>query len=352
MRILFLLLAPAVLALPGDQEIRDRLQSFQEGNSNFPCTAKECQKPKRQFERISNTQAGIQWMDAGGYCGSWSIQRAVMAKGAWISQQQVRNHTVPGGGHDEEILATNIDVAFRNLKIAAEGFDYKNLPVPQVDSYRKWIKKQLVNGHTLVWMIMLDGMHYPVYHDLPYGLYSHVEPVVGIMSDHPLTDENFYDDDVVLHYTDADTHTYYRTMASLPGTYRLLSHCPGHDYVGYPCINQQRGFGWAIQGFLDDKAGLPLSLSIDQWQSEPDVRRGEKPTQLMGTLTVSKLQIGQKYVILRWDSVADAFDEAKSKVVQRFTAKKEIEVYKDSKSFSSDGATYYRCQEDAEQPVV
>ncbi len=53
-----------------------------------------------------------------------------------------------------------------------------------------------------VWMIMLDGMHYPVYHDLPYGLYSHVEPVVGIMSDHPLTDENFYDDDVVLHYTD------------------------------------------------------------------------------------------------------------------------------------------------------
>lgn len=30
MRILFLLLAPAVLALPGDQEIRDRLQSFQE----------------------------------------------------------------------------------------------------------------------------------------------------------------------------------------------------------------------------------------------------------------------------------------------------------------------------------
>ena len=151
MRILFLLLAPAVLALPGDQEIRDRLQSFQEGNSNFPCTAKECQKPKRQFERISNTQAGIQWMDAGGYCGSWSIQRAVMAKGAWISQQQVRNHTVPGGGHDEEILATNIDVAFRNLKIAAEGFDFKNLPVPQVDSYRKWIKKHLVNGHTLVY---------------------------------------------------------------------------------------------------------------------------------------------------------------------------------------------------------
>lgn len=30
----------------------------------------------------------------------------------------------------------------------------------------------------------------------------------------------------------ADTHTYYRTMASLPGSYRNFSHCPGHDYVG------------------------------------------------------------------------------------------------------------------------
>ena len=50
---------------------------------------------------------------------------------------------------------------------------------------------------------MLNGAHYPVYPGLPFGLYSHVEPVVGILSDHPLTDENFYDDDVVVHYTDA-----------------------------------------------------------------------------------------------------------------------------------------------------
>ena len=62
-------------------------------------------------------------------------------------------------------------------------------------------------------MIMLDGAHYPVYPGLPYGLYSHVEPVVGILSDHPLTDENFYDDDVVLHYTD------------VPGNQCIVSRC-------------------------------------------------------------------------------------------------------------------------------
>ena len=64
-----------------------------------------------------------------------SIQTALLAKGAYVSQQQVRDHTVPGGGNDNEILETNIDLAFANLKIMAEGFDYKHQPVPQLDAW-------------------------------------------------------------------------------------------------------------------------------------------------------------------------------------------------------------------------
>ena len=119
---------------------------------------------------------------------------------------------------------------------------------------------------------------------------------------------------------------------------------------GYPCINKQRGFGWAIQGFLGDAVNRrPLSLSIDHWQSEPDVRSGAVPGHFKGTLTVSELTVGGRYVIYRWDGVANAFDMSKAMVVQRFTAEKEIEVIEDPKSFQSDGATYYRCQEDAQQ---
>jgi len=338
--------------LPGDEQLRPQIQAFKNGSVSA-CSAKECQKPVKKYELISNAQPGVQWDDAGGYCGSWSIQRAVMAKGAWISQQKVRNHTVAGGGHDEEILSTNIDLALKNLKIKAEGFDYENTTTPQVDAYRKWIKKQLVAGHTMVWMIMLSGGHYPVYKGLKYGLYSHVEPVVGILSDHPLTDEEFYDDDVVVHYTDADTNTYYRTMASLPGDYFLFARCPGNDYLGYPCINKDRGFGWAMQGFLDEKESLPISLTLDKWQSEPDTRSGEKPIQLKGTVTVSGLKIGSKYAIYRWDNVADAFDYSKPHAAPyKFTASKETDAFPDPVSFASDGTTYYRCVADAEAVVV
>merc|ERR1712216_151485 len=102
--------------------------------------------------------------------------------------------------------------ALTKLKLKAEGFDYKHLPTPQADAYRSWIKQKLVAGHAIAWMIMLPGEKYPVYPGLPKNMsqYGHVEPVVGIMSDHPLNDTKFYDDDYIVHYTDANTNTFYR----------------------------------------------------------------------------------------------------------------------------------------------
>lgn len=70
---------------------------------------------------------------------SLSIQNVALTKGVWISHQQVRNHSAPGGGHDNEILATNIETALRNLKLRFDGWDYKREPTPQADAYRKWM---------------------------------------------------------------------------------------------------------------------------------------------------------------------------------------------------------------------
>jgi hypothetical protein len=330
------------LALPGDEAVAEKIAAFRAGKEEV---AKP--KPTKKYERILKTPPGFQWDDAGGYCGSWSIQRAAMAKGAWISQQQVRNHTVPGGGHDNEILATNIDLALSNLKLKAAGFDYKNLPTPQLDSGRKWMKQQLVAGNPLVQMIMLPGGTYPVYPNLPYGTYSHVEPIVGILSDKPLTDEEFYDDDYIVHYNDAGTAPLYRSMKSLPGKVQLgFARCPGNDgplFGSQMCLHPEHVFSWAIQDFKDSKQGLPASLTVDQWKEEPDTRSGQKPIQLTGTVTIEGLHVGQKYALYRWDSVESAFDYSQPVSVYRFSASNVTEVYTDHKTFSSDGTTYYRC---------
>ena len=191
-----------------------------------PCsTPGACTSPGLKYERIQKSQPGYQWDDNGGYCGSWAVQRAALSKGAWISQQQVRDHTSPAPGappsHDNEILSPNIAEALRNLKIKAEGFDFQHAPVPQQPAYFSWLKGQLVQNHTVVWMIMWDGQSYPAYNmKVPYGVHGHVEPVIGIESNHPLTDTTVYDDDTFVHYTDNGVSTVYKPVATLAGSWK------------------------------------------------------------------------------------------------------------------------------------
>ena len=93
----------------------------------------------------------------------------------------------------------------------------------------------------------------------------------------PADDTTWYPDDIVVHGTDASRHSYYRRFDSLPAgvTARNVSEC-GEHYLGYPCIFEQYGFGWAVQGVADPRAGLPLSLDVDR-ADEPDTRSGDTP---------------------------------------------------------------------------
>lgn len=320
-------------------------------NETTICEGGLCEKQDMKYERILPAQPGYQWNDAGGYCGSWAIQRATLTKGAYISQHQVRNHTSPGGGHDNEILSTNIEEAFKNLKISFEGFDYVNEPLPQQAAYATWLKKQLAAGYAVTWMILWNAQVYPIYKlTPPAGMYGHVEPVIGIQSNHPLNDTTVYDDDVAVHFTDGGTNTVHRIISSLAGEWSG----PGHqaNCRPYSYCMATYAFGWAVKGFTSDKPAMPASLHIDPWLSEPDVRGGETPTALKGTLTVTELTIGTSYDIYRWDTVKDAFTFSENFKKTSFKATNGTFIYTDDKSFQSDGTTYYQCVPQAADYVV
>merc|ERR1740138_1697446 len=67
-------------------------------NESTICEGGHCKKQSFKYERVIDVQPGYQWDDAGGYCGSWATQRAVLSIGAWVSQQAVRDHTEGCGG--------------------------------------------------------------------------------------------------------------------------------------------------------------------------------------------------------------------------------------------------------------
>jgi len=314
-------------------------------NETTICASQDCNNlGTMKFEKILPAQPGYQWDDAGGYCGSWAIQRATMTKGAWISQQQVRDHTSPGGGHDNEILSTNIAEALTNLKIDFEGFDY-NQTRPQQNAYAKWLKKHLVAGSAVTWMILWNGGHYPIY-DMtpPGGMYGHVEPVIGIQSNHPLTDPEVYDDDVAVHFTDGGTKTVHRVISTLGGTWNgpgTAANCGKFHF----CMASY-AFGWAVKDLADDNTNsMPASLQVNPWKREPDIRSGKSGIPLKGTLTVTHLVVGSTYEIYRWDTVSDAFTYSDQFKKSSFQASNRTFVYEDTASFDSSGTTYYRCVE-------
>lgn len=135
---------------------------------------------------------------------------------------------------------------------------------------------------------MWNHQKYPIYGlTPPEGMYGHVEPVIGIQSNHPLNDTTVYEDDVVVHYTDAGTNTVHRALSTLPCKWAGVGHradCGRYQYgLGNPY-----GFGWAVKGFSHDgqsARAMPASLHIQPWKSEPDTRRGDQPEALTGTLT-------------------------------------------------------------------
>merc|ERR1712130_177930 len=129
-----------------------------------------------------------------------------------------------------------------------------------------------------------NGQNYPIYGlTPPAGMYGHVEPVIGIQSNHPLTDEEVYDDDVVLHFTDGGMNTVHRVINTLPGDWAGLNK-PAKCHSGRYCIGQW-SFGWAIKGFNDGRSdALPAALAIEPSKNEPDTRSGQRPNQITGTL--------------------------------------------------------------------
>merc|ERR1711964_631937 len=101
----------------------------------------------------------------------------------------------------------------------------------------------------VAWMIMWNGQEYPIYNlTPPAGMYGHVEPVIGIQSNHPLSDTEVYDDDVVLHYTDGGVNTVHRVISTLPCKWAGMGHKADCGKFKYG-IGNPYGFGWAVKGF-------------------------------------------------------------------------------------------------------
>jgi len=323
-----------------------------------------CEPPMAAFSKVQPVQSRSQWTDSGGYCGALSVQAIAMSYGAYISQAQVRLATGGGQGITGMVMHYNIQRALDKLKLSHEAWDWKHEAVPQADGYLAWLKQKLAAGHPVVWMIQTK--EHAIAAEQPGSLswpkipvYTHIEPVWGIFSNHSLDDSKVYPEDVLVHGADYGARGViegphlYRRFDSLVDTTSMKGNCSiaqvgigKNEY--YPCIMNDVGIGYAITGVVEPAgASLPVSLAVDRFD-EPDFPwQREDPCELHGVVTAQGLTAGQTYSLLRWDDFSrvpedgryldSAFDRRYT-----FTAASAQHVFEDPVGFMSNGTTYYR----------
>ena len=172
----------------------------------------------------------------------------------------------------------------------------------------------------------------------------------GIFSNHSLDDETVYDDDWILHASDQDYLPYYRTLNSLPDSTRMEGNCL-HAGSGfgknemYPCFDEDITYGLAVLGLNITGKTLPTYLSTSGAVSEPQIRSGERPSKLTGTVTVTGLTGGSRYTIYRYDGTdtlpASTASMAGFTHSHTFMATATHYEYADPNIFLSSSAVYY-----------
>ena len=178
-------MAALLLAVSGTHQWPTNLTS----SAQRGCVAPgRCTPPDTKYSKVVvGPQPGQQWNINGGFCGAFSTQHAALGVGAWISQDLVRkaNRNQPGphamhGDRTEgfEVMPSNVVDTAANLRLAYEEWDYTQAS-PQAPAFKKWLKRQLVQGRPIVWFPICKGDGHVCYPgSCPNGgAADHVEPM-------------------------------------------------------------------------------------------------------------------------------------------------------------------------------
>ena len=228
-----------------------------------------------------------------------------------------------------------------------------------------WLKGHLAKSEPCIWFIYCKGdggskhVHGPHGSEKGYGFYDHIEPVIGIASNHSLAPGSsevgqYYADDVIAHHSDWDQKTYLRTFESIPDGPKMDGNCAhvfpmgGGPNEAHPCIPEQVDYGYALLGRKDplNVTQGRVRLTVDSWK-EPDVVEGFKPDLMTGTVHATGLTPGAKYALLRYDGYEQAPADSRFKGSNYTHAEPFVAdatgayVWTDTTKISSDKSVYY-----------
>jgi hypothetical protein len=278
------------------------------------------------------------WDEGHGYCGETSFQSSLLFYGNYVSQERIRY----ADGNKELLIGVHDEKAAKNLLLTYEAFDFEEEDNPHATSFLDFTMRHLDRGNPVVagWFLKKrDGD----------DDYDHIMPIIGYKGSNNGSKRKA---PTAAALTFNDLYSRDSVVVKGGNTFQTRSQCtmksPAQPY-SY-CLPVEVNYGIALTGNVDPEAMLYRTILRAESWSEPDwgAEDGldEKPEQQRFAATVYGLTVGEEYVLLRFDSVADLEDSRNFLDLEYadridFTATGP-EYTVDGISLRSDGEHYFR----------
>lgn len=297
------------------------------GGTGDSAVAADSAAPVTSESRVLDIPPRFQWEENFGYCGETSLVSAGLYYGQYASQYDVRDWASDGANQAREdsqlLLGVNDLHAAGRAQLRAERWQGSG-----TEDFLAWVKANVLAGYPVVIGVYTNERR--LYGDTHAGAgdaeYDHIVPVVGVGSNHPLTDVGYYADDT-LTFSDnglvgddtpgGSEYLYTYAFGDFPKT---RADANAADAPWYALASEGSNYGLVVEG-IDGEGTLPVRVATSVNYESPEITDGGTARPAASavelTITVSGMEPGVDYVLYRYDDIdrvpqADFNDNAAS----------------------------------------
>lgn len=301
--------------------------------------------------------ARYQWNNNNGYCGEVSLISAGLYYGQYVSQYDARATACQSDQAGCQLLLGKNDTnAAQALHL--NYIEWDGVSEQSTDQFLSWVKEMVLEGYPVAIGIFTNeylfyGNTNPTAGDKQY---DHIVPVIGISSNHALTDQSYYGDDRLYFsdnglWGDPSNPPYFfdDTFDHFQMSRKQANAVNGSIYS---LSNSGTNYGIAITGIKDSQGvTLPVRITTNVNAENPQIDDGSdtRPTAspVTLTITVSNLRPGFSYILYRYNDLSlvpeQNFNALSSQAFQSWPIELEAgSVYSMSLTINSDEIAVFR----------
>ena len=261
----------------------------------------------------------FQWDNNSGYCGEVSFISAGLYYGQYMSQYDARAATGKNAKQNNTQLLIGQNDIYAATQMHLKAVEYNTDGETDTDQFLAWVKQYVLQGYPVA--IGIYTNEYLFYTDTNPNagdpVYDHIVPVIGIGSNHPLSDYGYYGDDIIYLSDNGlwgnSKNPPYNFSYSFNDFQANRQQANAENRQIYSLDDNAQNYGVAITGVMDLNGDtLPVLVSTNVNYEKPQIINGSNtrppamPLEL--TITVSGLEPGVEYNLYRYNVLSKVPD--------------------------------------------